>query len=314
MITLLSGQNDNKTYRGRTFGGIRVTVTAVNNTTADALTQAEVLMQNLLVQAVLNRGGIEHQILSLTGDIVPACVFGEAYDYFDPSNTTNTAYQITTANAVGVAEIGQICFTIPFGSPIDCTSTGEIKLTAQVSSGFFASTLNQTLSNVTLDLEETFGAEIGLPRIITQPIQANDTNPSFNIGDGVRSLFFVNRDKGGILTSNQVISSVAVTSDEKMNIMNYNQLLAYRNKMFPNYALSAQRAQTFCLLPWNPEKVYFGVSVNASTIAANVTSSKNYWVAWVLNPSSRSVLAGKQYTEKTKKKLQAYICGDSQSA
>lgn len=307
MFTLLTGQNESKSYRGRNYGGIRVTVTAVNATANDALTQAELVLSNLLIQATLRRGGIEHQICSLTGDAVPACVYNNVFDFFNPANTGNEGYQITTAAAVGVAEVGQVVFTIPFGSPIDCSATGEIVLSAQASTGIFAATLNQNTSNVTIDLEECAGAEIGLPRIITQPIQANDTNPSFYPGDGVRALYFVNRDKAGITTANMVLSSVNVTADERVNSMSYNQLLAYRNKDFTWNEIANDRGQTFCLLSYNPEKVYFGVTVNGSTVAANVNASKNYWVAWQLLPSAKSVLAGKQYMTAQVQKITKYI-------
>lgn len=307
MITLLTGQNDSKSYRGRNYGGIRITITCVNATANDALTQAELLVQNLLVQATLRRGGVEHQICSLTGDNFAAAVYDNVFDFFNPANTANEGYQLTTVAAVGAFETGQVVVTIPFGSPVDCSSTGEIILSAQASSGIFASTLNQNTSNVTIDLEECAGAEIGLPRILVQPIQANDTNPSFYPGDGVRSLFFVNRDKAGITTANQVLSSVNVTTDERVQNMSYNQLLAYRNKDFTWNEISNDRAQTFCLLSYNPEKVYFGVTVNASTVGANVTASKNYWVAWQLLPSAQSVLAGKNYQAQTVQKVSRYI-------
>jgi hypothetical protein len=307
MITLLNGQNDSKPYRGKVYGGVRVCFTAVNATTNDTLTSAELLVQNLLIQAHLNRDGKEHQIMSINGDVLACGVFDSSFDFFNPDNTGNEGYNLITKAAVGVAETGLVAVDFPFGGPLDVSASGHIQLSVQASTGIFASTLNQNLSNVTIDLIPIEGVEAGLPQVITQPIMANESNPTFSAGDGIRSLFFLNRDKAGIVSANQVLSSATVQSDEKNESLSYQQLISKRNTMFPWNELSNDRGQTFCLLPFHPSKLYFGVNVNASAVSANVTSSKNYWVAFKICPSSASVNTGRSSAIEMNAKIQKYI-------
>jgi len=305
MITLLSGQNDAKTYRGKVFGGINVTFLAVNGTANDPLTQAELLVKNLSFTAQLNRG-FEHNICTLNGDHLGAGVFRDNFDFFNPANTGNQGYQLLIEAAPGAFETGLVSVFMPFGSPVDVRSMGEITLSAEASAGIFASTLNQNTSQVTLDLMPVEGIEVGLPQIVAVPIQSSETNPYFSGGDGVRSVVFLNRDKSGITTANQVLTSANVVSDERSYSLNYNQLLAQRNKMFPWVENSNDRGQSFELLPFNGDKVYFGVTINANSNAANVNSAKNYFVCWKSKPSSASVATGRASLQKRINKVQNY--------
>lgn len=307
MITLLAGQNDTKNYRGKVFVGMVITFTCVNGTANDALTAAELLVKNLTFNATLNRGEQEHNIATLNGDHLAAATFRRNFDFFNPANTGNEGFQLTTVAATGVFETGVVAVEIPFGSPVDVRSMGEIVLSATAASGIFAASLNQNSSFVTLDLIAGEGVEMGLPQIQAVPVQQGETNPYISAGDGVRSVVFVNRDKAGITTALQVLTSANVQSDEKNESLNYNQLLARRNKEFPWVELSNDRQQTFELLPFNEDKIYFGVNINCNANGANVASAMNYFVTWKLKPSSSSVATGRAYAQQRDAKIQLYV-------
>jgi hypothetical protein len=293
MLILLSGGNDAKVYRGRKFGGIRVTATVVHNSVNTALTNVAFVPQNLTIEASLYRNGKNHQICAGNGDSLMAASgwANSQWRFFQPGFATNTGFKITTAAAVAAAEVGQVVVDIPFGGVIDCTKAGEISLKANCASGTFATTMNLNLSNVTCDLIEVEGQECGLPRILTQVISPNEVNPTFSPGDGVRAVFFINRDKTTILTADSVISQVSVDTDSKSASWNYNQVLAERSKSF-NDVEDDKRCQSFCLIPWDNNKLYMGVQIKPTLNTANVTASRNYFVAWQVCPSMESVRIG----------------------
>lgn len=295
MLILVSGANDAKVYRGRKFGGIRVTATVTHNTVNTALTSAAFLPQNLTIEASLYRSGKNHQICAGNGESLGAASgwANSQWRFFQPGFATNTGYKILTAAAAAVAETGLVVFDIPFGGVVDVTRNGEINLKANCASGTFANTMNLNLSNVTCDLIEVEGNECGLPRILTQVVSPNEVTPTFSPGDGVRAVYFVNRDKTGILSADAVISQVSVDSDTKCASWNYNQILAERAKHF-NDTEDDKRCQSFCLIPWDNNKLYMGVQIKPTLVSANVTSSKNYFVAWQICPSMESVQTGLQ--------------------
>jgi len=309
MITLNSGQNDAKTYSGKKYGAILVTALVSANAVATGLVEADFLPQNLTIGAELLRNGKNHQICAGNGDsLLPASNFETGgFDFFQPGFATNTGYQILVAAGVAVKEQGLVTVLIPFGGIIDLTKGGQISLKANAASGIFSSAIDTTISNVTLDLVEIDGQEVGLPQILTQVVSPNEVNPQFNPGNGTKSVYFINRDKAGITTANQVISQANTDASGRSSSWNYQQLLAMRGNQFQSVDEGNKRAQSFCLLPYNPSKLYFGVSCRPTLVSANVTSSKNYFVAWRIAGSNESLSIGMNEMQDYKNKITAYL-------
>lgn len=308
MITLLNGGNDSKTYRGRKYGGIRVTAYCVHDSVATTLDSDDFVPANLSLQCKLQRNGGNHQICNGNGDALLSAgsFINSQWQFFQPGFSTNTGYKILLAQAGAVKEIGLVSVDIPFGGVLDLTKGGEIILGAQASAGVFSAELNLNTSQITVDLIEVEGIETGLPQIITQVVSPNEVQPMFSAGDGVRSVFFMNRDKTGILNADAVISAVNVDTDSKSASWNYNQLIAERSKDF--YATEDdKRCQSFCLLPFSAGKLYFGVNIKPTLVTANVNASKNYFVAWKVCPSMNSVAIGQQASQTYSQTVGQYL-------
>jgi len=309
MITLNSGQNDAKTYSGKKYGAIVMTALVSANVVNVGIVEHDFLPQNLTIEASLLRNGKNHQICAGNGDsLLPASNFETGgFDFFQPGFATNTGYQILASAGGVVKEQGIVTVVIPFGSVLDLTKGGQISLKANAATGIFSSAIDTTISNVTLDLVEIEGQEIGLPQILTQVVSPNEVNPQFTPGNGVKSVYFINRDKAGITTANQVISQATTDASGRSSSWNYQQLIAMRGNQFQSIDEGTKRAQSFCLLPYNPTKLYFGVSCRPTLVSANVTSSKNYFVAWRISPSSESLAIGQNELVDYRNKLNAYL-------
>jgi hypothetical protein len=308
MITLLNGSNDSKVYRGRKYGGVRITAYLVHGTTNTTLDNDDFVPANISIQANMNRGMENHQIMSGNGDaLLSAGSFvNSQWQFFQPGFSTNTGYKVLVAAGVGINEIGLVSVDIPFGGVLDLTKGGEIVLKGQSAAGVFSAECNLNTSQITMDLIEVEGIESGLPQIINQVVSPNEVSPSFSAGDGVRACFFINRDKTGILTADQVISNINVDTDSKSASWNYNQLIAERSKDF-NSTEDDKRCQSFCLLPFATGKVYFGVQIRPTLVSANVNASKNYFVAWKLCSSAQSMNIGVQAKAEYSKTLGQYL-------
>lgn len=309
MITLTSGKNDSDRYTGKKYGAICVTAFVSASAVNTGLVEADFLPQNLTIQAQMQRSGITHDICNGNGDsLLPASNFETGgFDFFQPGFATNTGYQILVAAGVAVKEQGVVTVVIPFGGVLDLTKGGVIELKGQASTGIFSSAIDLTLSNITLDLVEVEGQEAGLPQILTQVVTANEVNPQFSPGNGTKSVYFINRDKSGITTANQVISAVNVEATGRNSSFNYQQLLAMRSNSFQSIDESQKRAQSFCLLPYNPSKLYFGVNVKPTLTSANVTASKNYFVAWRILGNPESLSIGANEMAQYRQKLTSYL-------
>lgn len=308
MITLLNGANDSKVYRGRKYGGVRVTAYLVHGTTNTTLDNDDFVPANISIQANMTRGTENHQIMSGNGDcLLSAGAFvSSQWQFFQPGFSTNTGYKILVASGVGINEIGLVSVDIPFGGVLDLTKGGEITLKGQGAAGVFSSECNLNTSQITMDLIEVEGIETGLPQIINQVVSPNEVSPSFSAGDGIRSVFFINRDKTGILSADQVISNINVDTDSKSASWNYNQLIAERSKDFYSTE-DDKRCQSFCLLPFNSNKMYMGVQIRPTLVSANVNASKNYFVAWKTCPSASSIQIGLNAQSQIASNIRTYL-------
>jgi hypothetical protein len=309
MITLQAGQNKTNYYTGKKYKAIRITALLSHNTANTALASTDFVPNNLIISAKLQRGNSQHQIMNSNFDALGAAAGFEnaGWQFFNPALATNTMYKILVAAAAGVKEQGLISVDIPFGGTLDVSKQGQIEIAINAATGVFSTSIDSTVSNITADLVETTGVEFGLPQILVQVVQANEVSPVFSAGNGVRSVYFINRDKTSILSASAVISSVTIEAGRSARVFNYQQLVAARTNSFNQYGLDDTRQQTFALLTRNSDRVYMGVKITPTLNTTNVNASKNYFVAWKVCPSITSVNIGRSETQEKNSELMSYL-------
>jgi hypothetical protein len=309
MITLQAGQNKTNYYTGKKYKAIRITALLSANVANTALAGTDFVPNNLIISAKLQRGNTQHQIMNSNFDALGAAsgYDNASFQYFNPALTGNTMYKILLAAASGVKEQGLVVVDIPFGGVIDTTKQGQIELAINAATGVFSTAMDSTVSNITADLVETSGSEFGLPQVLVQVVQANEVSPVFSAGNGVRTVLFVNRDKTGITSANQVISSVTIEAGSSARVLNYQQLIVARTNSFNQYGNDDTRQQTFALLAQTSRHLYFGVKVTPTLNTTNVNASKNYFVAWKLCPSVTSTNIGRTDSQRKANDLANYL-------
>ena len=188
------------------------------------------------------------------------------------------------AAATSVDEVAVPSANLMFTHPINATRGRKLKISIQVTSSFWASTVDTSSSYIEVDIIEGVGNSARVPYIHSQSVSANEARKSYDFGDDVDRITFCNFDKNGITSALQVIESATIGGD-KLNGMqeNYFELLSKRNRYFELGSTKDLRGQSFVVFDAfkgdNQGAPLDGAKVNATYNSSNVNGGNNYWVA-----------------------------------
>lgn len=120
-----------------------------------------------------------------------------------------------------------------FGGPIRVGASDILLVEFSLAkSGLFTANVNAGNSYLEFDVNSCVGYEVGIFRTISQVVQANTTKESFNLGNNVTDISFLNFNKNGF--ENPVITNLNLSSDKLDLSLNYQQVLARHSMMFAN--------------------------------------------------------------------------------
>lgn len=278
-------KSDKERWNSGNIAGLVLAAKLTHTTDNTAFTGQPILWDQVNVQMVLKRKGQTYVIFD--DAVLPLALDSNFYSgSFEQITAVGTvALPKLRAAAAATKEILLMTAKIRLHDVINLCDGDELTVEVVVTSSAGGTGVDQAVSEILWDVEEGIGNGISIPQIKAETIRANESNTPVAIGDQVVSVRFINNDKAGILTANQVLQSVILMSDKINRTDTNDELMAKRDSMFVSQAESAKRNQCFSVIDVAGEK-YTSEDVRLSRcslrlqlVAANVNSGKNWVVS-----------------------------------
>lgn len=190
----------------------------------------------------------------------------------------NSTSIVTVAAAVGVDEQQMLPFKVDFGGVIDLQGGDELELTVTSQGNEYDATIDSTVSFVNFDFLDSCGVEKGIPVITCISVNTGDSNNTFDGGNGVTRIAFINLDKTDRLAASQVLQNVAISSDKLNLSLQYNSLQTYFAGISDGFDY-ADCGQSMVLYDAKRRSKYLNqTTVTASFTPANVNAGQCYMV------------------------------------
>ena len=316
MLTIQPNSTKSERYTG-TFNALAININMAASAVNTALVNSDLQLKNITVKVELIRNGQTHQLMSASLDILGAASgYSDSTFYSNAIGSTNR-YNILLAAAASVKEVATVPLLIPFslqkdakGNPINghvnCQDSVNdyLQLTIIGTTGMFSANVDTATSNLTVSLINSIGLEYATPKIEQTVINSNVDSQTFDLGELVQVVRFINTDKTLITSAQSVLSMVNVSSDKvTVNGTTYEQLLNQRANAFLNKTEAQARAQTFELV--NETTPLQKCRVDLSFNDANVNSSSNYVVVgrYVRNPLKAIIASEKAIVHTTENRI-----------
>ena len=280
------GQSDKHTIKGTAVKGFTINGFAVHTTvnTAFVLTTNIIDFVQIIVSCELKRNG---RTITVFNDVLyplayESCFLDGNIDEFKENAHTPQVLVVQTA---------ALFHTLLLSSQIELHDvialTGDDELLFEISPTLAApiATVSTANSWMEWDYFEGVGNPLSVPTLRAESIRPNESNANVSLGSNVIAAHFINKDKTGVTTANQVLSFMSLSSDKMARTDFYTELLAKRSNMFPSTALGQARDQSFKLFDlrerWDNRSPFdvrlHSANLRLQFIAANVTAAKN-WV------------------------------------
>lgn len=218
---------------------------------------------------------------------------------------------VFVAAAMSVDEVLLVNFKVKLPEPINATEPGDkLVFEVQVPAGAVSSLVDTAVSTFYYDVIETIGVGRSVPVIKAESLRASISSDKYSVNDGALDVSFINIDKAGITSANQVIVDSQFAADKWQGSDDYFDLLSHRNGMFEDLAQANVRNQSFKLfdmlrynksgMPVRLNKGQLSMTYNS----ANVVAGKNWYVTTYLE-NDDNVLA--YYKSRVPGQLEANI-------
>jgi hypothetical protein len=285
MREIVFGASDKLEIRGGNVAGFTFAAKVVHTTDNTAFAANPFDASNVMIKATLYRGGRSFQILADV--LLPLAVDSAFYTgSFDQLlNIGTVGYQRLVAAAASTKEVVLQTIVVRFHEVINLSGDDSLLLEVQANSNAIDSNSSAANSRFLFDALEGVGNGFSIPFIRAHSIRASISSDKINLGNGLVDVKFINVDKSGITTANQVLSSVQFQSDKLKSSDSYEELLAKRAESFQSNADHALRHQSFDLVSLSKEN-YSGMDTRLNNCdlsfilnSGNVTASKNWVVS-----------------------------------
>jgi hypothetical protein len=278
------GKSDKYEFRGKDISGLTLNAYLVHTTANTAFTGQPILWDQVNVSMVLKRNGqsfviFDDAVLPLAAD---SNFTSGSFEQVMAIGTV--ALPKLVAAASGVKEILLMTAKIKLHDVINLRGDDEIVVEVTPASSGAGTGVDTTVSEIQWDIEEGIGNGISIPCIKAETLKQNESNTPITLGDNIVQCTFINNDKSGITSANQVLSSAIFSSDKLNRTDKYEELIAKRDALFVSQAESAKRHQCFLIVSVPIEK-YTGADVRLNRanlrlqlISTNVNAGKNWIV------------------------------------
>jgi hypothetical protein len=204
-------------------------------------------------------------------------------------------YQVQTA---GLPNILKQCAKIQFPCVVNIEKGDKMRVEVNATSGCVNTTLvNTSTSTINFDIEEGIGNSFSLPKFTVEVAKATEQTMMV-AGTGVVACHFINNDKSGITSTNQVVQTTSISCGLLDRVELYDELIQRRYREFPSSSEADLRHQSFVLFSSEDEK-QTKMQVRAdqfklvvSLTAANITANKNWVVLQRLVNDEGVLVAG----------------------
>lgn len=280
---VLSGSSETIKVTGKTIKGVSVMMQLKASAANQALTNTDYNLRNVTVKMQLRRRGQTFTIISTSLDVLLAICNYKQGAYFGAAFSNQTAPALSSVFSIigklvspAVGVIGSYLIPIDFilPSPITLHGGDVVEITLTVPDATFIGNASSATSQFTFSEIECTGVEYGIPQVKVFDIQQGQSNVKQDLGNNCDRIYFINLDKKTTLTSDQVISSVSLSSNKLNYNKQYIELLAMRsNQTAQTY--SDQLYQCFLLAE---DRDLDQVTVDMQLVSGNVTTGNNYLV------------------------------------
>ena len=211
-------------------------------------------------------------------------------------NTKNVFDEKVTQTASAYHQL-ECNFEIPFDGGIVLKGTDELEFTATINEGFFKlATMDTAKSYVKIEPIVGVTEEFFPPMIVIHPIKEGAQNPTFDIGDNVTELSFVNMSDADLKDTNRILVNAHIKSDVYNDTRDSHALIAAKNVQQDGHN-TFTRDQSYMLIDAGNAD-YDRVIVQLDLEESKVTLSDNYLVVFQKGVSATSFNRQVERTER----------------
>lgn len=292
-------------YSSGTYDGIFVNVLVCANTVNVPLVSSDFNPSLVSTKCTLKREGRSIDIIS--SNLLLNGVFSTLQSkYHEFINGYDKVYASSSVKAVKLRTL-----FIPFTGSIRINKGDELIVELSCpNSGAFSSNVDTNLSSIQFYVNPSIGYELFVPQIKHEVVTSSTPEQSFNLGNNITRIGFINLDKNTLV--DEVINQLSLTSDYYDLNLNFNQLLALNSQNYgvmPNsrygsvLPISATDLTGRALrgLDYNPQSmiIFDGVSkaselqgsrLSLNFNSANVGTSQNY-ISYITYQTTKQVVA-----------------------
>lgn len=285
MREILFGSSDKLEIRGANVSGFNIAFKVTHGTDNTAFAANPILPANVFVKATLYRNKQAHVIFadSLLPLALESAFYSGAWDQLNDVGTIG--YQRLVAAAAATKEVVLQTVAVRLHEVINLSGDDVLLFEVQANSNAIDSNSSSALSRLLFDYIEGIGNGFSIPSIRSHSLRASISSDKIGLGNEVTSVKFINTDKAGITTANQVIQSIAFSSDKVKLSDSYEELLTKRAESFNSNADHALRNQCFDLVSVVKDN-FSGHDVRMQNCdlhlqlnSANVNANEN-WIVW----------------------------------
>ena len=272
--------NETKTITAtsRTVSGMTVRTVIYNTAVATTNKNNDFLPEKVQIRITLNHAGKAIQIYNDNLRIIAmdSSLGSGLFQYLSPSNATGFPI-VLLAQGGAVKEISLLPIVIDFGTVINLTGDDYLEAEIVSNGNEYSANVDTSLTAMQVDWIEANGVGNAIPIVDVQSVNPNEGSDDYDCGNGVSRVSFINTDKSGQLTANQVISTNQVSSDRFRASDNY--LEAFTKSITGLSEDEISRIdQSLFLVRMAKGEVTHNCKVTLSFNSSNVNGGKNFVV------------------------------------
>lgn len=274
-MNALIGQTSRFDISNRTICG----VSCIGRFTADAV-NVQLLANDfdgneITVKVDLIRGG---RTFNLCNDDLRTLVLATNFDNGTAnslliSRASDPIPFVNVAHAAAVKAEVTLPLLINFGAPINLRGEDRLAIEIKVGSSAVSSDISKgSTSYFEVDAIDCVGVEHFTPYLNSITVKSGEDRQTFNLGNNVQHVHFLNFDETTLLSADNVIDQVSINTDKFSVVRKNYDLVVNRAYQFPTATEANYRAQSFELLEGED---FDNVKLDFTFKSSNLAASKN---------------------------------------
>lgn len=312
-MQISKGENQQIKHSSGTYDGVDLFAKIIHGTNDTAILQSDFNLNAVNISVVLVRDGRKEYIMN--DNLLLLGTFSTlTKNYHEFVNGLDKVLPAVGVKAVKIRS----CY-IPFGSPIRVNQGDQLIIEVRTGDDTFSASINQVDSLIDFRLRKSISEyEVGIPKISFEVVNGQKTNQTFNPGDNVAKMMFLNFDKNTL--ADEVINNLAINSDrfdesysfdqlQMLHLKNVNDENANRYGANLPISLADPAGRAFKGLPYLPQSILLfngveqdkeldEVTVNVAFNGANVAMSQNHLGWLTINATNKQLAEAQNRAQK----------------